>query len=82
MTTNPFKKKPGHSWRISCTATPDHPQRFAAENLGGFDELVVDDWLHIEQMSDREWWIRIGDRVLWVKVPRSGEGVEVTEGER
>lgn len=26
-----------------------------------FDELVIDRWFHIEQMSSRSWWFRIGD---------------------
>lgn len=25
-----------------------------------FDELVIDHWFHLEQMSDRHWWIGIG----------------------
>jgi hypothetical protein len=25
-----------------------------------FDELVIDNWLHIEQMGDRDWWIGLG----------------------
>lgn len=37
-----------------------------------FDELVIDDWLHLEQMDDRYWWMRIGDTVLWITVPRKG----------
>jgi hypothetical protein len=30
------------------------------ENDGQFDELVVDDWLHIEQMEPAVWWLRVG----------------------
>lgn len=26
-----------------------------------FDELVIDDWLHVEQMSGRHWWIGVGN---------------------
>lgn len=26
-----------------------------------FDELVIDDWFHIEQMDDRHWWIGVGN---------------------
>ena len=37
-----------------------------------FDELVIDDWLHIEQMTRRRWWMRIGDLVVWVKVDKDG----------
>ena len=27
-----------------------------------FDELVIDHWFHLEQMSDRNWWIGLGDQ--------------------
>ena len=40
-----------------------------------FDELVVDRWLHIEQMDSRAWWMQIGDHTLWVKVNADGTGV-------
>lgn len=26
-----------------------------------FDELAIDHWFHLEQMSDRSWWIGIGN---------------------
>ncbi|MGH9463921.1 MAG: hypothetical protein ACRD1X_22185 [Vicinamibacteria bacterium] len=42
-----------------------------------FDELVVDDWLHLEQMDTRVWWLRVSDVVLGIQVPRSGP-VKVT----
>lgn len=42
-----------------------------------FDELVIDDWLHLEQMDDRYWWLRVGDYVLWITIPRK-RAVEVT----
>lgn len=37
-----------------------------------FDELVLDDWFHIEQMSDRHWWMRIGPLNLDVLVRADG----------
>jgi hypothetical protein len=36
------------------------------ENQGVFDELVLDDWLHVEQMDDAVWWLRVGDARLIV----------------
>lgn len=43
----------------------------------GLDELVIDDWFHIEQMNTRAWWMRIGNqddasKVVWVTVDRDG----------
>jgi hypothetical protein len=40
-----------------------------------FDELAIDDWLHLEQMGRRVWWLSLGDRqlVIWIEVPRRGK---------
>lgn len=42
-----------------------------------FDELVIDDWLHLEQMSDREWWMGLGKGTsyhrVWIEVDRNGK---------
>lgn len=51
-----------------------------APHLGStweFDELVIDDWFHIEQMDTRVWWMRVGNQddnsfVVWVTVDRDG----------
>ncbi|MBN8469456.1 hypothetical protein JYJ95_23390 [Corallococcus exiguus] len=50
------------------------------KNEGVFDELVVDHWLHLEQLDEREWWMRVGDARLLVRVESSGD-VRV-DGER
>lgn len=26
-----------------------------------FDELVIDDWFHLEQMDERDWWLGVGN---------------------
>ncbi len=70
--------------------SPDNPRfsfRVGIDPDGGFDELVVGDWLHIECMgchnelpdgSDdpngaMSWWARIGDAWIWISVPHEGE---------
>jgi len=45
-------------WRIQAK---DGDRIIALENEGMFDELVIDQWLHLEQMDDDRWWLRIGD---------------------
>ena len=39
-----------------------------------FDELVIDDWLHLEQMDTDLWWLNLGDRdlIVWIEVPKKG----------
>ena len=42
-----------------------------------FDELVLDHWLHLEQMNTRDWWMRIGPYMVNVRVGNDGEAVQV-----
>ncbi|MFP2899320.1 hypothetical protein [Corallococcus sp. 4LFB] len=39
---------------------------------GALKELVVGDWLHVEQVEDEVWWMRVGDMRVTVKTPRNG----------
>ncbi|RKG72871.1 hypothetical protein D7W79_27125 [Corallococcus exercitus] len=51
------------------------------QNRGTFDELIVDDWFHMEQMDDRVWWMKVGDmRVLVTLSPDTGVVVDVERG--
>lgn len=43
-----------------------------------FDELVVDQWCHIEQMGDNYWWMNIGGVTLHVTADREGRPKRVT----
>jgi hypothetical protein len=53
----------GNVWRLLA-----HREGVSVEleNQGSFDELVVDDWLHVEQLDDMVWWLRVGDARLIV----------------
>jgi len=46
------------------------------ERPSEFDELVVGDWLHIEQMGNDSYWMLVGGYRLWVDL--SGKSVNVT----
>jgi hypothetical protein len=37
-----------------------------------FDELVIGDWLHLEQMDSGTWWMDIGGVTVWVRADRDG----------
>ncbi|MFZ5446664.1 MAG: hypothetical protein ACOZQL_42145 [Myxococcota bacterium] len=65
MTAN----RPGSRWRFLAK---DGERRIEAENDGIFDELVVDQWLHLEQMDDDTWWMRLGDARVDIKVGPDG----------
>jgi hypothetical protein len=57
--------KPGYQWRILAHRRDVPTQvELSSESYVApveFDELVIDHWFHIEQMSDRHWWFRIGN---------------------
>ena len=43
-----------------------------------FDEVVIDSWLHLEQMDDRDWWLSVGNPegrevVIDVHIDRDGK---------
>ena len=61
---------PGRSWRVLA-----HSERgpVELENQGILDEIVVDDWLHLEQMNESQWWMRVGDARLWISIEGDGK---------
>lgn len=58
--------EPGRRWRLR--AVRDGGRSIELQNQGIFDELAVDDWLHIEQMDDKVYWLQVGDVCMWVTV--------------
>ncbi|WP_437966771.1 hypothetical protein WMF04_45595 [Sorangium sp. So ce260] len=55
----------GSMWRVLAYRGAE---RVEVEGEGVFDELVVDDWIHLEQMDDDVWWLRIGDARVTITV--------------
>ncbi len=62
--------KPAEQWRIRAR---DGEREVEIANQGVFDELVLDDWLHLEQMTDRAWWMRVGDARIDVVIGANGD---------
>ena len=67
--------KPGRRWRVLAWVEKG-AERIELRDRGIFDELVVDDWLHVEQMADNEWWMQIGRQgkhlTVWVTILDDG----------
>lgn len=67
------------AYRKSCKkhgmAVSEHP---VAPASAVFDELVIDDWLHLEQMDTNSWWMRVGDACVNVTVRKGGKVVDVS----
>ena len=64
--------KPGRDWLLQYYK-PDTSVKI--ESQGDFDELILDDWLHLERMSERVWWLRVGDARILVEVTEQGETI-------
>lgn len=68
----------GRRWRLLAGSGS---KTFEVESQGALDEFVLDDWLHLEHMEDRQWWLRIGDARLWISVDDTGQvQVDVERG--
>ena len=82
----PRRPLPGRTWSILAHGTnrPAIDLQFDQKSRTTFDELIIDDWFHIEQMDDRAYWVRVGPLVLFVRIPSNGEvdvSVEVGDTE-
>jgi hypothetical protein len=42
---------------------------------GAVDELVIDEWFHLEEMHPDRWWMRIGDARL--TITRTGRQIRL-----
>ncbi|MFK8003625.1 MAG: hypothetical protein AB8H86_28945 [Polyangiales bacterium] len=62
----PAKKLPGSVWRLLTRSG------FAVENEGVIDEVVVDQWMHMEQLEERVWWMRLGLARLIIEIDEEG----------
>ncbi|NJL27616.1 MAG: hypothetical protein HC897_06810 [Thermoanaerobaculia bacterium] len=59
----------GCSWRLLAHRASEE---VSIENEGIFDELVLDNWLHLERMQDKLWWLRVGDARLMIELHDDG----------
>jgi len=60
---------PGARWRLLAQ---NNGQSLEITDQGLFDELVVDDWLHIEKLDTNRWWMRLGDADIQVEIGEGG----------
>ena len=61
----PIEKPSGSSWRALVHRDTE---TVSIENNGVLDELVVDDWLHLEKMQEDLWWLKVGDARILVEI--------------
>lgn len=74
--------RPGSVWRLLSWTPKGTRYEYTSSATGAlFDELVVDGWLHVEQMGRDQWWLRVADRTIWVRVGKDGSA-KITSEER
>lgn len=67
----------GKSWRILAW---EEGVPLELQNRGTIDEVVVEEWLHLEQMDEHLWWLRVGDARIMAE--RDADGVMQVSIER
>jgi len=66
-------RRQGSHWRILAWLI-DGGEKVEQESDGAsvFDELVIQPWLHLEQIQDGVWWLDLGGFHLGVRVDGKG----------
>lgn len=74
------KRRPGLPWRVLAHRRDGTPVEMQSRDHGDpdFDELVVGQWIHLEQMSKRRWWMNVGGVTVWIRVTKDGRPKKVT----
>jgi hypothetical protein len=57
--------------------TIDKPWRATDDDQGGFVELVVGEWLHIERMDTSHWWACIGGKACDIFISHDNRTVSL-----
>jgi hypothetical protein len=70
------------AWRLEAdhttTKLPAVSLRKSRKDRTRVDEIVIDDWFHLEAMSTRSCWINIAGVTLWVAFRKDGSMKSVT----
>lgn len=74
------RKRIGSCWRILANQRDGSRVDLQSDGESVFDELVIDGFLHIEQMDTGFWWARIGDARLEIVVEKGDVTVNVERG--
>ncbi|TAK27259.1 MAG: hypothetical protein EPO40_16680 [Myxococcaceae bacterium] len=76
---SPTPPRPGTRWRLGFD---EDGQRVEMQNRGTFDEIVVGEWLHVEEMRRGSYFVQLGGACFGVTIARDGRvTVMVQEGE-
>lgn len=77
--TRELARHPGASWRFQTGGSFAVESRGSTSTSERFDEVVVDDWLHVEMMDTRSAFVQVAGLCLWLKIGK--DGAVITEVE-
>lgn len=77
---------PGARWRILANGDRTNARiDLRSKDYDGstkprtvLDEVVIDHWLHVEQMDRSVWWMQVGEMRIWVTVSADGKAKRIT----
>lgn len=70
--TNKSPRRPGAEWRlVADTRDGSEAINLSGDGTTEVDEVIVDDWLHVERMNPNRYWVRLGRRIFDVTVSRT-----------
>jgi hypothetical protein len=77
------RQRPGASWRFLAHRRPGSAITLNSTQFepSEFDELVVGDWLHLEQMDTRDWWMQVGPLTINIHIRADGKHDLIVEDE-
>lgn len=74
VSSHPMSRRP----EIEARLAAEHRSQYTELPNTEFDELVVDQWCHIEQMGTNFWWMNISGVTLHVQTDREGRPQKVS----
>jgi hypothetical protein len=81
----PKRHRPGSQWRVLLHTLTDEGECGSPIDIRSsqgsqpteFDEVVIDEWLHLEQLDSRMWSLRLGPLLITTTVGERGQAREV-----
>lgn len=64
-----YSSTSNNEWRILAVKDGE---KIELENQGVLDEVVLQSWFHLEQLDEREWFLRVGDARIIVSAEVDG----------
>lgn len=61
-----------HRWRANWDYAGQRREANESHGAGVLDEVVIDQWFHVERMDERQFWLRVGEAEFDISIDRLG----------